>query len=110
MFCLQYTSWSDFQRPHYIGILVDVVATEGRNEIVRVREKYLPLSHDEKLVLLEHIMLVLQNFNLAMSYFFSLETHAEMESFNIFMQCILSESLEPGFLKIIQSQEGSWFF
>ena len=70
MFCLQYTSWSDFQRPHYIGILVDVVATEGRNEIVRVREKYLPLSHDEKLVLLEHIMLVLQNFNLAMSYFF----------------------------------------
>ena len=37
---------------------------------------------------------------------FSLEKHALMESFNVFVQILISEALEPGFIGLIQKPGG----
>ena len=49
---VQYSSWSDYLKPNYLGIETETVRHEGKGmEMVKVKPSYHPLPSDETYVL-----------------------------------------------------------
>lgn len=82
-----YSSWPGDIRSSYKAVVVDTINTlSGRSETVRLSSEYVPLPPDD-----------------------SLEQDALMELFNIYIQDILSQALDPLFLSTVMEQQEDYY-
>jgi hypothetical protein len=82
-----YSSWSGNIRTTFKAIETQVVVGTGRRqEVVRILPKYLPQPVDD-----------------------GLETDPLMDLFNVYIQCLLSQAIDPTFLSVLRQQKEEYY-
>lgn len=82
-----YSSWSGDVRTNFKAVLVELITTTGRKcEIVKVLDSFLPKPPDD-----------------------SLEQDSLMELFNLYVQVLLSQAIDPTFFATIEQGQESYY-